>query len=229
MESHVHPTDRNRSLSFSEVQDHFAMRIVPATTIDFREEAWDRVRKFYGHVSIEEVTSSPSSGLSSPLLESYPGSTSSLSINTSSEDIRSVQDDEPPLVAVLGIGYVGLHLVTAFAKHYKVIAFDISPKRLESVSEQLQDKANMCFTSDVSDLAGATHFLVAVPTPLISGTTEIDTSMIRSALETIRSQARRGATVVIESSVSVGMTRNLLGKIVREHGLQAGMSPEVRA
>lgn len=195
---------------------------------EFQDESWDSVRKFYEEVSIEDVTSTPSSSVPSPLPESFPGSASTLSIDATNDYAFDVQDDEMPLVAVLGIGYVGLHLVSAFAKHYKVIAFDISEKRLAKVGEQLPDSANIYFTSHNSDLALATHYLVAVPTPLISGTTEIDTSMIRSALETICSLARKGATIVIESSVSVGMTRSLLGKIAQEHGLRAGMSPEVR-
>jgi UDP-N-acetyl-D-mannosaminuronate dehydrogenase len=128
----------------------------------------------------------------------------------------------------MGVGYVGFYLVTAFSICYKVIAFDVSDKRLATVAEQLPDTANIHFTSNTSCLAPATHFLVSVPTPLLPGTTEIDTSMIQSALDTICSQARRGATIVIESSVSVGMTRSLLGKIVQDYGLQAGMSPEVR-
>jgi UDP-glucose/GDP-mannose dehydrogenase family, NAD binding domain len=201
--------------------------LTPST--EFQDDTWDSIRKLNGEVSIEEVTSTPSSSGSSPRLESFPGSASSLSVDASNDYLSDVQDDEIPLVAVLGIGYVGLHLVTAFAKHYNVIAFDISEKRLAKVEGLLSDTANIYFTSHNSDLASATHFLVAVPTPLVSGATEIDTTMIRSALETIQSHARRGATVVIESSVSVGMTRSLLGKIAQEHGLQAGMSPEVRS
>jgi threonine dehydrogenase-like Zn-dependent dehydrogenase len=194
---------------------------------EFHDETWDTVRKFYRDITIEEIASSASSSVSSPLLESFPGSTSTLSVDVTNDLVSDVQDDETPLVAVLGIGYVGLHLVEAFSKHYQIIAFDISEKRLARVAEELLNTTNIYFTSQSADLTSATHFLVAVPTPLVSGTTEIDTSMIRSALETIRTHARRRATVVIESSVSVGMTRSLLGKIAQEHGLQAGMSPEV--
>ncbi|KAH7466303.1 hypothetical protein FOMA001_g16705 [Fusarium oxysporum f. sp. matthiolae] len=40
--------------------------------------------------------------------------------------------------------------------------------------------------------------------------------------------ARRGSTIVIESSVAVGMTRELVGPIAKRLALFAGMSPEVR-
>lgn len=69
--------------------------------------------------------------------------------------------------------------------------------------------------------------VVAVPTPLIANTAQIDTSIIQNALETISDHVRPGATIVVESSVSVGMTRSLLGKMVETHNLHAGMSPEV--
>jgi len=139
-----------------------------------------------------------------------------------------VKDNELPVVAVLGVGYVGFHLVTAFSSHYKVIAFDVSEKRLATVAGQLSNTSNVSLTSDSSHLATATHFLVAVPTPLIPHTSKTDTSIIQNALETICDQARPGSTIVIESSVSVGMTRSLLSEVVQTYNLHAGMSPEVR-
>ena len=141
--------------------------------------------------------------------------------------LSPVTEDETPLVAVIGVGYVGLHLVTGFSKHYNVIAFDLSQKRLESVAGELLPNARLCLTSDPSRLASATHFLVSVPTLLVPGTSVVDTSYLQSAIDTIAVHARVGATVVIESSVAVGMTRSLLAKIALKHQLKAGMSPEV--
>ncbi|MCK5176389.1 MAG: Vi polysaccharide biosynthesis UDP-N-acetylglucosamine C-6 dehydrogenase TviB, partial [Candidatus Aenigmarchaeota archaeon] len=36
-------------------------------------------------------------------------------------------------IAILGVGYVGLPLAVKLAKHFKVIAFDISEKRIEEL------------------------------------------------------------------------------------------------
>jgi nucleotide sugar dehydrogenase len=138
-----------------------------------------------------------------------------------------VTDDESPIVAVIGVGYVGLHLVAAFSRLYNVIAFDISPKRLASVADQLPKSASLTLTSDASCLAAATHFLVSVPTLLVPGTSVVDTSKLQNALDTIFACARIGSTIIIESSVAVGMTRSLLGKMVQERQLKACMSPEV--
>ena len=142
--------------------------------------------------------------------------------------LSPVTEDETPLVAVIGVGYVGLHLVTGFSKRYNVIAFDLSEKRLESVAAELLPNPRLSLTSDPSRLSSATHFLVSVPTLLVPESSAIDTSYLQSAIDTIVVHARIGATVVIESSVAVGMTRSLLSNIATKYHLKAGMSPEVR-
>ncbi|KAL3421198.1 UDP-N-acetyl-D-glucosamine 6-dehydrogenase 1 [Phlyctema vagabunda] len=150
-----------------------------------------------------------------------------VSAYSNTEDYFSnVREDETPVVAVIGVGYVGLHLATAFSKHYKVVAFDVSDTRLAAVKKNLPDQTDIYLTSDETCLTPATHFLVAVPTPLVAGTTDIDTSIIQASLNTISRNVRPGATVIIESSVSVGMTRSLLTEMVIKYRLQAGMSPE---
>lgn len=143
------------------------------------------------------------------------------------EPLEPVTISEPPLVAVIGVGYVGLHLVTVFASEYEVLAFDVSKKRLDSISAELSSYPSITLTSNPADLAHATHFLVSVPTTLLPDK-QIDTSFVRSALTTVGTYARPGATVVVESSVGVGMTRKLLGNLMRSRNLKAGMSPEVR-
>jgi UDP-glucose/GDP-mannose dehydrogenase family, NAD binding domain len=148
-------------------------------------------------------------------------------LQTQEAGLSAVTEDETPLVAVIGVGYVGLHLVTGFSKHYDVIAFDLSQRRLDSVASELLPNPHLSFTSDPSRLGSATHFLISVPTLLVSGTSVVDTSYLQSAIDTISIHARVGATVVIESSVAVGMTRSLLSEIAVKYNLKAGMSPEV--
>lgn len=141
--------------------------------------------------------------------------------------LGKVTRNELPVVAIIGIGYVGFHLVTEFSKHYKIIAYDLSTKRIATVAEQFRQNSNVYFTSEPSSLSSATHFLVAVPTPLIPNTIDIDTSIVRNALATMCEYVRPGATVIIESSVSVGLTRSLLSSMIVKYDLYAGMSPEV--
>lgn len=139
-----------------------------------------------------------------------------------------VTQDEEPVVAVIGVGYVGTHLVEAFAGKYTVIGFEVSEARAAQlrVDTKFRDKSNVSFTTNPYDLEVATHFLISVPTLLREDKT-VDTSYLESALSTVKARGRRGATIVIESSVAVGMTRCLLLPICESHGFHGGMSPEV--
>jgi threonine dehydrogenase-like Zn-dependent dehydrogenase len=130
-----------------------------------------------------------------------------------------------PVVAVIGVGYVGTHLVEAFAHHYNVVAYDLSEKRLRDVAEQLVDLP-IQFTSCASDLTRASHVLISVPTVLNKDKT-IDTTYLRSAIATVEKYVKDGSTVVVESSVAVGMTRQLVGPLMISKKLKIGMSPEV--
>ncbi|UQC77281.1 nucleotide sugar dehydrogenase [Colletotrichum lupini] len=140
-------------------------------------------------------------------------------------DLSPVVDpNDQPLVAVIGVGYVGTHLVESFSAHYDVLGFDVSEKRIGEIREELPSE-RIRFTTSKTDLHEATHFLISVPT-LLKADKSIDTSYLQSAIATVAQHARPGSTVVIESSVAVGMTRSLLGPVATAHGFYAGMSPE---
>ena len=135
----------------------------------------------------------------------------------------------PPVVAVVGIGYVGRNLVDMFSSHYQVIGFDVSNKRIAELSKSSSPGARTAptFTCCESDLKNPTYFLIAVPTPLSANNGTVDLSFLESAVRLVARHADRGSTVVIESSVGVGTTRRVLGPVAEHHGFYAGMSPEV--
>ncbi|KAI1456728.1 nucleotide sugar dehydrogenase [Annulohypoxylon moriforme] len=147
------------------------------------------------------------------------------------QDLKSatsncIREDEEPLVAVIGCGYVGTQLIGSFSTQYDVLGFDVSKEQLRRVqAEHGGEGSRATFTLDPRDLSKATHFLISVPT-LLKADKTIDTSYVKSALMNIRTYARAGSTVVIESSVAIGMTRQLLGPLAQEKGFFAGMSPE---
>ena len=120
---------------------------------------------------------------------------------------------------------MGTHLVEAFAHHYKVVAFDLSEKRLLEVAEQLDDELPIQFTSSALDIRQANHFLISVPT-LLNTDKSINTTYLQSALATVEQHAHPGSTIVIESSVAVGTTRQLVGPLMASKNFKVGMSPE---
>jgi hypothetical protein len=138
----------------------------------------------------------------------------------------TVDPNSEPLVAVIGVGYVGEHLVESFSAHYNVIAFDVSPERIADIEQKYSDCSRVTPTTRASALREATHFLISVPTLLRPDKT-IDSSYLRSAVNTVATYGRPGSTVVVESSVAVGMTRSILGPIGFARHFFIGMSPEV--
>ncbi|KAF5613149.1 Vi polysaccharide biosynthesis vipA tviB [Fusarium subglutinans] len=140
------------------------------------------------------------------------------------QSVEVSQNDEP-VIAVIGVGYVGTHLVSSFSSKYQVIGFDVSAKRIKDLGVEYQGQENVHFSRESQDLRRATHFLISVPTLLRPDKT-IDSSYLRDALKTVGEVARSGSTVVIESSVAVGMTRQLLGSLAANRQFFAGMSPE---
>ncbi|EMF15894.1 nucleotide sugar dehydrogenase [Sphaerulina musiva SO2202] len=130
-----------------------------------------------------------------------------------------------PVVAVVGVGYVGSHLVEAFARVYEVIAFDVSKQRIEKIAQQFSGSAAVRTTSHAPDLAAANAILISVPTPLNHDKT-IDTTFLEIAIRTIAQHVRPGVTVVVESTVAIGMTRELLSFLVATKHAKVGMSPE---
>lgn len=126
-------------------------------------------------------------------------------------------------IAVIGVGYIGLELANAFGETHDVVAFDVDQHRLQDIGPGLtNDRIHL--TNNPLDIAEATHFLICVPTLLREGS--VDASPLRDAIGLVSEYARPGSTVVIESSVAVGMSRRLLKDLLGPKCLKAGMSPE---
>ncbi len=138
-----------------------------------------------------------------------------------------------PVVAVIGLGYVGLPLSLALSKHYKVIGFDISPNRIEEllagydrtneVSESALAQSGIKLTSDVRATIDANVFIVTVPTP-VDEKNEPDLRPLFNACATLGPVIRKGAIIVFESTVYPGVTEDLCGPALEKaSGLRCGV------
>lgn len=129
-------------------------------------------------------------------------------------------------VCIVGVGYVGENLVSAFMERNNVTGYDISEKRIADLKLKYQgSNVHLQTTSDGIEECGL--FCIAIPTPIkdVDGSMLVDLTFVEKACETVASKARPGAVVVMESSVSIGTTRRLLSKL-RERGIYVGFSPE---
>lgn len=129
----------------------------------------------------------------------------------------------PEYVCVVGVGFVGESLLREFSHVHPTIGFDISEKRIKELRAKYAGQKDLILTTNEADLELATHFLVSVPT-LLKPDHSVDFSHLKSALSTVFRHARPGTTIVIESSVSVGTTRQMFQ--ATQHLFNCGMSPE---
>jgi UDP-N-acetyl-D-galactosamine dehydrogenase len=135
-------------------------------------------------------------------------------------------------IVVIGLGYVGLPIALAFAKHFKVIGFDISKPRIDLMregidpskeleSEEFQDR-DIYFSADAEDLKEGNFFIVTVPTPVDEHYVP-DLSYVLSASRLVGSALKKGDVVVYESTVFPGCTEEDCLPILEEvSGLKVG-------
>ena len=125
-------------------------------------------------------------------------------------------------VCIIGLGYVGLPLAEAFSKHLKVIAFDIDQEKVKRLSES-NNEGNIEFTSDPSKINRADFVIICVPTP-VTKSKEPDLSYVRSAAEIVGKNLKKGAIVVLESTVYPGVTEEVVKPILEEKSEKMGLS-----
>ncbi len=147
------------------------------------------------------------------------------------------------VIAIVGLGYVGLPLAVEFGKKFTTIGYDLSERKVASYrdyrdpsgdvpSENLRAAKHLLFTSDSSHLSKADYIIVAVPTP-VDTAHQPDFSPLVSASTTVGKHLKRGAIVIYESTVYPGATEEVCIPILeRESGLKwledfhVGYSPE---
>ena len=154
-----------------------------------------------------------------------------------------------PIIAVIGLGYVGLPLAVAFAEKYKVIGFDINKKRITElnngndvtleVSDELlksvlyvSENKGLTVTDDVAVMKQATVFVVTVPTPTNKYNQPV-LIPLEKASETIGNILKKNDIVIYESTVYPGVTEDICVPILEKtsgmvfnEDFYAGYSPE---
>lgn len=135
-------------------------------------------------------------------------------------------------IAVLGLGYVGLPLALALARHFPVTGFDISGQRIDELMNH-KDRSGevdpaelrsstMTFASDASALMGNDIYIVTVPTP-VDAENKPDLNALSAACATLGKVIQSGATVVFESTVYPGVTEDFCGPMLEAaSGLECG-------
>ena len=120
---------------------------------------------------------------------------------------------------MIGLGYVGLPIATAFAKYFSVVGFDVDKERVAELLEgydrtgelsnhELNDLSQLKLSSDPQDLLPCDFYIVTVPTP-VDDSNQPDFSPLISASKTAGKYLTRGDIVVFESTVYPGATEEI--------------------
>ena len=143
-------------------------------------------------------------------------------------------------VAVVGLGYVGIPLSVLLAsKGFQVIGMDFQDARVESINagklplkgnepglQQMLSKAvkskRLSATTSYAACKDCNTIFICVDTP-IDSSKHPDHSRLESALEGIAPHMRKGAMVVVESTLAPGTMVGLVAKTLeQESGLRLG-------
>ncbi len=147
------------------------------------------------------------------------------------------------IVAVIGLGYVGLPLAVEFGKRCPTLGFDLSAEKVASYqhfvdptgevsSEDLRASTQLKVSCDPCSIEEADYIIVAVPTP-VDQAHQPDFSPLIGASETVGKYMKQGATVIFESTVYPGATEEICIPVLEnasglkwKEGFHVGFSPE---
>lgn len=158
-------------------------------------------------------------------------------MTTTKNSLITKLENKSALVAVLGLGYVGLPFATVFAEAgFNIIGIDPDASKVEKLNQgisYIQDvsteqiarliaSGKIKATTDFSILADVDAVSICVPTPLRK-TGDPDLSYILSVTDELTKYMHPGMVVVLESTTYPGTTREILEpKLGESNGLVAG-------
>jgi UDP-N-acetyl-D-galactosamine dehydrogenase len=147
------------------------------------------------------------------------------------------------VVAVVGLGYVGLPLAAEFGKKTTTIGYDLSTEKIDNYrrfcdptgevsTDDLKAAKHLTVTTDPAALAQADFIIVAVPTPVDEAHIP-DFSPLVGSSTTVGKYMKKGATVIYESTVYPGATEEVCIPLLEKHSgmkwkqdFHVGYSPE---
>lgn len=142
--------------------------------------------------------------------------------NEMKEQLLQRIQERSAVVAVVGLGYVGLPLAVAFAEQgFRVVGIDVDPRKVQALQQgesYVQDipsdrlaavGASFSATIDYAALADCDAAIICVPTPL-NKTRDPDVRYLIAAGESTAQHIHPGMLVSLESTTYPGTTEELL-------------------
>ena len=137
-------------------------------------------------------------------------------------------------IVVIGLGYVGLPLAVALARHFETWGLDIDTARIAElrsgfdrtgeVDGDILTASTLSLASDPADCPAADAYIVTVPTP-IDAANKPDLSPVIGATKMIAAMmdAAKTPVIIYESTVYPGVTEDICGPLLAQaSGLEQG-------
>ena len=145
------------------------------------------------------------------------------------------------MVNVIGLGYIGLPTALMLAAHgVEVVGTDYNPSLVDTLRsgrttfqeeglEELFAQAVAAGITFTTEYCVTDTYIVSVPTPYDPDSKKIDPKYVVSAVSTVLGICPKGATVVVESTVSPGTMDKFLRPLLAQFGredVQLAHAPE---
>ena len=124
------------------------------------------------------------------------------------------------MVNVIGLGYIGLPTALMMASHgVEVIGTDYNKELVDTLNAGKTTKAGIKFTTEYQN---TDVYIVSVPTPYDKFSKKVDACYVVEAVKDVMKVCHKGATVVIESTVSPGTIDKFVRPVIEENGFTIG-------
>ena len=134
-------------------------------------------------------------------------------------------------IAIIGMGYVGLPLALALSKKFKVVGFDNSTKRIDSLKkfkdlnnehsfyEIKSRKKLLSFSKSHNEINDCNVYIICVPTPL-KQKNKPDLSFLYEATKLLLNKIKKNDLIIFESTVYPGATEEVVSEVFSKKKLE---------
>ena len=138
------------------------------------------------------------------------------------------------MINVIGLGYIGLPTALMMASHgIKVVGTDYNEELVKTLNEGkttfkekgLEELFSMAVKSGIkftTEYQVTDTYIISVPTPYDKFSKKVDACYVIAALKTVLNVCLKGATIVIESTISPGTIDKFIRPIIEEKGFFIG-------
>ncbi len=138
------------------------------------------------------------------------------------------------MINVIGLGYIGLPTALMFAKNgIKVVGTDHNEKLIDSLNKGKltfkEDGLDVLFKEAITngmefstEYKQVDTYIIAVPTPYIKESKKLDRKYLISAIDSVLGICKKGAILIIESTISPGTIDKYIRPEIEKRGFKIG-------